>query len=390
MELNAAIPQLQHGAQHRETPARLISEKVESRQHRLRRGVVGLIQQRESPLLQSSIAAAGNVDLQLRSAGWINPQMGAHRQSQQQVAGVMTTIQRQGDRSLIQQETIVPNGADQVSSDVRVILQAHPQHPSLPDSSESLLQQRVAGGDDHHPLRMKGSRDLALGGGDGLATAQPPDVGGADVGDHSHIRFGAAGQAGDLPRSAHAHLNHQSGMVRTRSQHGEGHADVVVVVAVTGLNCPQRRQHSPNQLPGRGLAGGTGHGHQGQAELTAVQQRQLLVGRQGVIHPPVQQSGRKRRCPVQRHHSPLPPQRRQLLEKAVTIEAFPHQGNKEIAGLQLAAVGADRPNGLIRVHHSPLRFPPEINELLDPQGHAGATLLNRIMPLPTRADRPIN
>ena len=74
----------------------------------------------------------------------------------------------------------------------------------------------------------------------------------------------------------------------------------------------------------------------------------------------------------------------------MTIEAFPHQGNKEAARSETAAIGADRPDGLFRRDERALRLPPKIDQLLDPQGHAGAGWLNRIMPLPTLADRPIS
>ena len=208
-------------------------------------------------------------------------------------------------------------------------------------------------------------------------------MGGTDVGDHRHIRFGAAGQPGDLAWPPHAHLDHHRSITRPRSQHGEGDANVVVVVALTGLDGSERCQNRPNQFTGRGFAGGTGHRHQGQPQRPAMPQRQLLIGHQGVIHPPMQQPIGHGACPAHRHHGPLGAQQRELLQETVTIEAFPHKGNKEIASRQTAAVGADRPQCLLWIRHSTIRFPPTINQLLDPQSHAGAGVLNRIMPLPT-------
>ena len=214
-------------------------------------------------------------------------------------------------------------------------------------------------------------------------------MGGADVGDHRNIRLGAVGQTGDLSGATHAHLNHQGSGVAAGPQHREGNADVVVVVTFTGLDWPQRGQGSTDQLAGRGFPGRAGHGHQRSSQLMAMQQGQLLVGRQGVVHPPVQQFRRQRVRPAARHDSRLGLSCRQLLQKGMAVEAFAHQRNEEITGSDATAVRADGPDGLIRIHRCAEGRSPEFDQLPDQQGHAAGTELNRIMPAPTRAERPI-
>ena len=90
-------------------------------------------------------------------------------------------------------------------------------------------------------------------------------MGGTDVGDHRQIGLRAVGQARDLTGSTHAHLNHQGSRVAAGPQHGEWNTDVVVVVALTGLDWPQRGQGATDQLTGGGFPGGTGYGRRGRA-----------------------------------------------------------------------------------------------------------------------------
>ena len=209
-------------------------------------------------------------------------------------------------------------------------MQAHPQNPTGPDRRKGFLQQWITGWNHHKALRIKPCRDFTFGGGDRFTTSQPADVGGANVRDHGDVGLGAVGEPGNLPRPAHAHFDHQSSGVRAGPQHREGNTDVIVVVAFTGLNGPQGSQSSTDQLAGGGLSGGTGHRHEGTPQLPTMQQRQLLVGRKGVVHTPMQQSRRQRLLPVAAHHSPLGPSSRKLDKEVVPVKPFAHQRHEEI------------------------------------------------------------
>ena len=235
---------------------------------------------------------------------------------------------------------------------------------------------------------MQSGRDLTLGGSDRLPTAETADMGRADVRDHGDIRLGATRQAGNLPRPPHAHLHHDSAMVRPGLQQCERHADVVVVVAFTGHQRPQRRQRRPDQFAGGGLARGTRHRHQRQGQGTAVLTGQQLVGIEGVIDTPVQQTLWQGLVPVSGHDGGLSSAGGDLLEIRMAIESFSHQGHEEPTGLHPAAVGDDRAHRLLRVQGCPPRLSPEIDQLLNPQSHAEAGMSYRIMPTPTRAERP--
>ena len=95
MQLHAGLAQLEHAPQHGKAPARLSGQQIEGRQHRLGGGVVGLIKHGEAPLLQPAVAATRHGNGQLLQLAEPNPQMACHRDRQQQVAGVVASLQRQ-------------------------------------------------------------------------------------------------------------------------------------------------------------------------------------------------------------------------------------------------------------------------------------------------------
>ena len=212
-------------------------------------------------------------------------------------------------------------------------------------------------------------------------------MGGADVGDHGNIGFAAAGQPGDLTGAAHPHLDHHGCISSSRFQNGERNTHIIVVVAFTGADGTEGRQGCTDQFTGGGLPRRTSHRHQRMAEGTAVQQCQLLIRHQGVLNAPMQHPRRHGMLPTAGHNRGIDALVRQLGEKPVPIEPFPDQGHKEITGAELTAVGANPAERYRWFHATSAGSAPEIAQLLQQQGHAGGTLLNRIMPSPTRAER---
>ena len=270
--------------------------------------------------------------------------MPRHRQGQQQVAGVVAPLQGQRQGLALHQQLVLLGQplAHQIGlAAAGVVGQGHPQDGAAPGPAQGRLQQRIAGGDHHQALGVQAAGDLALGGGDRLTAAEAADVGGADVGDHRHGGFGGAAEAVDLAEAPHAHLHHHGPGVGTGLEQGEGHADVVVLVAAAGHHRPQGGQGGADQLAGGGLAGGAGHRHHRGLEVASVQQRHLLVGVEGVIDEPVEQTGRHGFGAVALHQGPLGAALQRLIQEAVAIEALPHQGNEQLPGGQLTAVGAD-------------------------------------------------
>ena len=119
-----------------------------------------------------------------------------------------------------------------------------------------------------------------------------------------------------------------------------------------------------------------------------MQQSQLLIGLQGVVYAPVQQIRRQGIRPGLAHHSGLDPESRQLPQKTVTIKVVANEGHKKITALKRAAVGADPTKGHIGVGKCPQRRSPAGDQLTNSDGHPTDLGSNKIMPLPTRAERP--
>ena len=211
---------------------------------------------------------------------------------------------------------------------------------------------------------------------------------GADVGDHRHIGFTATRQASDLSWTAHSHLNHQRGIGAGCTQNGERDTYIVVVIALTGTDGTKGRQSSTDQFPSRGFTSRTGHRDQRNCEGLAVQQSQLLIRHQRVLHAPVQHPRWHALLVTACHHRSPHPLGRQLVQELMPIKTLPDEGHKEIPRSKRTTVGADPPQRRHGIHLPPLGLPPQAAQLLQKQAHAGEMSLNRIMPAPTRADRP--
>ena len=226
-------------------------------------------------------------------------------------------------------------------------------HPASPHPRQGCLQQRIPRWDHHRSIGVQLGGDFTFGLGDRLATAQPADVGGADIGDHRKIGFGAAAEALDFPQPPHTHLHHHRPVISAAAEQGERYADVVVLIAAGGLNRPQGGQGRLNQLAGGGLAGGAGHRHHLQGQLAAPAGGQLLVGQLAVLHPPEVAAGgaglgrQLLGCcwgkPLWLGEQGAAAGGDRRFQEAMAIEAFADQGHIEVAGLQLAAICANLP-----------------------------------------------
>ena len=103
---------------------------------------------------------------------------------------------------------------------------------------------------------------------------------------HRRLRHG--GQASDLARMVHAHLDHAHAVGITQPQQRERNTDVVVEVAARGKGrlCAQvRHQNGGDHFLGRGLAVAAGDGNQRALEATAPAARQRTQRTAGIGHP---------------------------------------------------------------------------------------------------------
>ena len=156
-------------------------------------------------------------------------------------------------------------------------------------------------------------------------------MGRAHVGNHGQIRFAAAAEPFDFAQAPHAHLHHHRPVLARRLEQGQGHADVVVLVALAGPHGPSGGQHGPEQFAGGGLAGRTGHRQHRGGQLAAPQQAQRLVSRQGVVYQPVGQARGDGLGSIPLHQGRLGPKASGFGQERVAVKAFAHQGHKQAA-----------------------------------------------------------
>ena len=256
----------------------------------------------------------------------------------------MGAWQGQGDHGLAHRQGLAAavELADPVGLGLQALArQGDPQHPSAPYGRQAPVKQGITGWNHHQAFGVEGSGDLALGLGDRLAASQTADVGRTHVGNHGEIRFATAAKPPDFAQAPHAHLHDHGPVLGRGLEQGQGHADVVVFVALAGPHGTPGGQHGAEQLPGGGFAGRTGHRQHRDGQLAAPEQAQLLVGRQGVVHQPAGQARGDQPGLIPLHQGRLGPKAGGFGQKAMAVEAFAHQGHKQAAGTQLAAVGAD-------------------------------------------------
>ena len=107
VKLQAAVTELQHRPQYSETTPGLSRQQIESGQNRLRGSVVGLIENRESPQLQSSIASTTHLHLHPLQLMGAQPQLDSDGGGQQQIAGVVAPLQGKGQSLTVQYQLVV-------------------------------------------------------------------------------------------------------------------------------------------------------------------------------------------------------------------------------------------------------------------------------------------
>ena len=104
------------------------------------------------------------------------------------------------------------------------------------------------------------------------------------VGDEAVVRTGYLAQRGNLAGVVGAHLHDGNLRVGGDGEEGEGHAEVVVVVALRGVGAVLARQHGVHQLLRRDLAVRPCDADNGDGESAAMIFRQLLQRLQNVRH----------------------------------------------------------------------------------------------------------
>ena len=191
--------------------------------------------------------------------------------------------------------------------------------------------------------------------------------------DQSHGGLGQLGQVGDLTGVVHAQLDHGHAVVGAQIEQGQGHANVVVQVALGGQGVVPRMgtQDGRDHLGHGGLAVAAGHCDQRQTELRTPTRRQLAQSDACIGH---HQRGQAVRCclcfarTLANHgHSAL---RLGLGDELVAIKTLTTQSHKQVTCLQAAAVGV-HPVGhhTLHVHAACLAQPAQGEAQIQLHGH---------------------
>ena len=125
---------------------------------------------------------------------------------------------------------------------------------------------------------------LALAAAYALRTAEAVEVRTADVGNQAVVGLGDRAEQGDFAAGAGTHLHYAELRVARHGEQREGHADVVVEVALCGARAEPLGQHAVHEFLGRGLAVAAREGEDRDAQGPAVFAGQLLEGGQRVGH----------------------------------------------------------------------------------------------------------
>ena len=112
MQLQAAVSELQHGAQHGETSPRLRSQQLQGCQHRLGRSVVSLIEKRQTTLLHAAVASTQHSHLHHFQRLARHTQLIGNSNGQKQIAGVVAPLQLKRETIHIDQQLIPIHGSN--------------------------------------------------------------------------------------------------------------------------------------------------------------------------------------------------------------------------------------------------------------------------------------
>jgi hypothetical protein len=268
MERRRRHAELEHVTQHghaRPLPGHL-AQVVESGLHRQRVGVVGVVQQQAAPgqLLEPSA--------QRRELDAARPRFGLFEIVAERNEGADG---RQGVLQIVPAAEAeieggpAPEGVDQrmrrAALDPRLghthvgALAAERDETARVIAQMGFEQGFVGGHDKGAPAHL--GDDLGLGGGDLLDGAHELEVDGSDVGDDADVGLDDRGQLGDLTASAHGKLADEHLGGRLELEHGQRHADLVVVVAARRHDPRERREKGGEDVFGRGLADAAGDRH---------------------------------------------------------------------------------------------------------------------------------
>ena len=202
------------------------------------------------------------------------------------------------------------------------------------------LEQGLVGGRDESALAQLGD-DLGLGGGDLFDRADELEVDRGDVGDDGDVGLDDGGELGDLTATPHGKLADEYLGGRLEGEHGERHADLVVMVAARGHDARHGRQQGREDVLGRGLADAAGDGHDRRSGAAAHRGREAAQRALGVVDHDARRAGpHGRRRPLLDDDGHRAGAERDAGEVAA-VERWAAQRHEQVAGRRRPAVDGD-------------------------------------------------
>ena len=209
-------------------------------------------------------------------------------------------------------------------------------------------QEVIVAVEDQQTVGLNVGQHLALGFEDILPAAQTLNVGIADVGDDTYVGLDGSGQIVDLAKAVHAHLQHAHGVLIGQTQDGQGHAQIVVEVALGFQDVILLSQHAGDHVLGSGLAHAAGDRHEGNGKQRFIPDSQILQRHFGVFHLDIELvSAVTLQFPVGEDAGGAVFQGG--VNIGMAVEALPHNGQKQSAFMDGTAVHVHHVDGSIQI-----------------------------------------
>ncbi len=341
---------LAHVAHDEDAAAGQRGEHIDRRAHRIRIGVVAVVDHRRAAVapfaLQASIDAVevfeAAHDRRERHVGGQAGCRGGERVACVVLAG-HRQLQFRGAERGDQLEPAAETVRMPAAMHVRGRREAEGHDAALAVHGAPEIGMRIVGIDDRDALVGQAGEDLALGAGHRVDRAETREVRALGVIDEGDRGAGETGQIVDLARAVHAHLDDRRMVRRMQLEQRQRHADVVVEVA----RCRQHRmlaeiraQDGGAHLLDGGLAIAAGDADQRDVEARAPVGGELAEG-QPRVGDADQRQTRMRGGPGGVDERTAGALRQGLCDVVVAVEALAPERDEQHAGDDGARIGAD-------------------------------------------------
>ena len=255
--------EFEHVAQDRETLARGCGQGLDRKRHRVRIGVVGVVEHGDAGDVGPGAAPGGEGRRRERGgrAHEIGAALAGDRECRGGVGGVPAPRARQDEPHAAHDQLLTsgvegPRRFDAIRGRV-----CEPEAHHARRTASALRQhgeERIVGVQNRASLWAQGAENLRLGARHARRGSHLFEVRAADVGDHRQVRLQDARQEIQFAEAAHAAFGDEEVFVAAPREHGEWHADVVVEIAARRIDAAGSGERGRHQVLGRRLAVRTG------------------------------------------------------------------------------------------------------------------------------------